>query len=262
MPAYAEIPKASRRGLRPDSKKAAVAQWSRPTMANLFSTLVLAYLGIGVITAVTQSVATPCAGRSNVIGAHGTALLGTAIRGLTWPVDAYTQLVKEEMPVSYFLFASDCKWEGQPPPLRVFAKPSGGSCPKGTEPFRGERCLIPPRAKYEYVGKVAGAQCPSGTYAIKDEPGRCALQSVLAPSSRALLPPAEGVQNGEPSYRVDRSVDRGRCDVGWLRLDSEVCVLPSIPKAAGQACPAGLVAWKPPASLPIEPKDEVCRLPR
>lgn len=230
-------------------------------MAKLFSTLVLAYLVIGMVTAVTQTVATPCSGRSNVIGRYDSAVIGTAIRALTWPGNAYTQLLKEEMPVRHFLLASDCNWEGQPPPLRVFAKPAGGSCPAGTLPFRGERCHIPPRGRYEYVRKSAGAQCPSGTQAIQGEPGRCALLTALTPSFRALLPAADGIENGEPSHRVDHTVDRGRCEAGWLRFNHQTCVLPSILKAAGQSCPAGLVAWKPPAGSPVEPRDEICRLP-
>lgn len=194
--------------------------------------LVVVYLLIGTALLVTQRWASPCWPDRSTIHDRDT-LQGNALQSFIHPVFAWgprfvEHVVRDDMPIRHFVFASDCQWSGQlPARQRLFAQPSdAGGCPGGTVEIRGQRCGIPPQASEPVV-----------TYRL---PGLAA-----------------------------------RCPAGWVRAGSTSvalsCVLPSLQKPAGGACPRGFVAWSPgpdtdqvrtvdSRGTPFPPNTQVCRL--
>ncbi len=170
---------------------------------------VIAYLAVSAALCVTHSdYVSPCNTMNSNIKRDdsSTSHLYSLIKhGLGWPFQFYRHVTLEDMPLTHFILASDCKWAGQPPPdARLFVKATSEACPEGTLPYKSGRCQIPARAR-------TGDAEPS-----------------------YQRPPA-----------ANDWWSCGEGWIASPGIGPAICTLPSIRKTAGQQCPAGFVSYQP-----------------
>ncbi|TDX60524.1 hypothetical protein EDE12_12048 [Methylosinus sp. sav-2] len=256
---------------------------------------ILAYLGVGATLSITQSARTfsPCSQvDSNIVTPDSDSPLVYVIKhGLMWPFAAYREIIREGMPVSHFIFASDCKWSKRPVYQRLFAEPAGG-CPEGTTQYEGARCRLNERRSYRYAPRKPGQECPQGSAPVSGREDRCELPYALSNqdalselaalakprfgSTAADVRPVLDVRTawGEPRYlfpwlEINLSTPPTCPGPLWLEIPAAPgvveCVLPSLEKLADRPCPAGLKSYEVAPYSRVakdggrtEPKIEVC----